>query len=305
MPVLIATLADNRSFIMPMKNKKWNAQVFGRGIRWVSQLGRLAKMVLMGGSVAAAAQTLPAPAPVAVVANTNLISSASSWPQLPEARGVYDFNQGWLFWLPPPPKPLPPYAPRSADCIKQGEFPNSTSAQDVMVGAHQSRYVCLESLSSQRDTPFASVAEFWLLDEKGAPLPRVGWKVAYVDSEDANANDVAANAIDGNASTKWHSQWQSAQPPQPHQLVIDLGKPTPFAGFRYLPRADGNTVSMIKGWRFYATDQRPPSRENPAASPVRSACERAFASGGLRAGRIHRRFVRRQFQLARARYGSR
>ena len=173
MPVLIATLADNRSFIMPMKNKKWNAQVFGRGIRWVSQLGRLAKMVLMGGSVAAAAQTLPAPAPVAVVANTNLISSASSWPQLPEARGVYDFNQGWLFWLPPPPKPLPPYAPRSADCIKQGEFPNSTSAQDVMVGAHQSRYVCLESLSSQRDTPFASVAEFWLLDEKERRFP--GW----------------------------------------------------------------------------------------------------------------------------------
>ena len=189
---------------------------------------------------------------------------APAWPRTPEVRREFSFNQGWRFWLPPAPKPPTPYVPPGADCIKQGEFPNSTAAQDVTVGPHTSRYVCLESVSSQRGTPFASVAEFWLLDGDGRALPRTGWQVACVDSEEPGASDVAANAIDGDLDTKWHSQWQQAQPPHPHRLVIDLGKPTAFAGFRYLPRPDGNSVSMIKGWRFYATDQGPPRREATA-----------------------------------------
>ena len=89
----------------------------------------------------------------------------------------------------------------------------------------------LESLSSENGTPFASVAEFWLLDANGKPLSRTGWS-ARADSEDAEAGDLAANAIDGKPDTKWHSQWGAAQPDQPHHLIIDTGRATTFSGFR-------------------------------------------------------------------------
>jgi len=40
-------------------------------------------------------------------------------------------------------------------------------------------------------------------------------------------------------------------------VIIDLGRATRFWGFRILPRSDGNPVSNIKAWRFYATNIGP------------------------------------------------
>ena len=180
----------------------------------------------------------------------------ATWPRPTVARQEFSFNQGWRFYLPPKAPSVPPYLPPHHDLIKAGDFASGSAAQSVMVGVHTARFVVLESLSSQNGTPFASVAEFWLLDAGGNPLPRVGWR-ALADSEDAGAGDFAANAIDGKADTKWHSQWQSEQSKQPHRLIIDTGRATRFGGFRMLPRSDGNPVSSIKGWRLYATNSGP------------------------------------------------
>jgi beta-galactosidase len=181
-----------------------------------------------------------------------------TWPRPPEVRKDYDFNQGWRFLLPPAAPSPPAYVPPASARVKDGSFPQSIQPQDVMIGVHTSRYVCLEALSSQNGNDFASVAEFYLLDAAGKPLPRTGWSVAYVDSEETGSNDVAANAIDGNPETKWHSRWMGSNPPgMPHYLVIDMGKPTQFFGFRVLPRQDGNPSGMIKDWRFYVLDQVP------------------------------------------------
>lgn len=183
-------------------------------------------------------------------------AETATWPRQTVARQEFSFNQGWRFDLPPKPPMAPPYVPPRSDLVKAGEFAAGGAAQSVMVGTCTARFVVLESLSSQNGTAFASVAEFWLLDDKGNPLPRTGWR-ALADSEDAGAGDLAANAIDGKADTKWHSQWQSEQPGQPHRLVIDTGRATRFAGFRMLPRSDGNAVSNIKSWQLYATNSGP------------------------------------------------
>ena len=45
------------------------------------------------------------------------------------------------------------------------------------------RYFCLEALSAQDGKDNAAVAEFYLLDENGKPLPRQHWKIEYADSE--------------------------------------------------------------------------------------------------------------------------
>jgi beta-galactosidase len=187
-----------------------------------------------------------------------------AWPRPPEMRKDFDFNQGWRFFLPPAKTTSPAYAPPASARVKEGSFPQSTQPQDVTIGSHISRYVCLEALSSQNGGPFASVAEFNLLDVEGKPLPRAGWSVAYVDSEEAGSDDLAGNAIDGNPDTKWHSKWMSAEPGPPHYLVIDTGRPTQFSGFRVLPRQDGNPSGMIKDWRFYVFDQAPPNVRHEA-----------------------------------------
>ncbi|MBV9470343.1 MAG: discoidin domain-containing protein, partial [Abitibacteriaceae bacterium] len=197
-------------------------------------------------------------------ASAILAKMTPDWPRSTVARQQFNFNQGWRFLLPPTPVPPPPFVPAQKDRIQTGTFAPGKQVQNVMLGEHASRFVVLESLSSQNGTPFASVAEFWLLDAQGNPLPRQGWH-ATADSEEPGANDFAANAIDGDPATKWHSRWLSAQPEQPHRLIIDTGRLTRFAGFRVLPRSDGNNGSNIKDWRFYATNAGPPQ---PAASTL-------------------------------------
>ncbi len=63
-------------------------------------------------------------------------------------------------------------------------------------------------------------------------------KVLEADSEDREHENVAANAIDGNPETFWHTRWGETNDPLPHHLVIDLGRPVRLKGITYLPRQD-------------------------------------------------------------------
>jgi alpha-L-fucosidase len=56
-----------------------------------------------------------------------------------------------------------------------------------------------------------------------AGLMPIGWKVVSVDSEEtAGADNSAANAIDGNSSTFWHTRW-NADLALPHFITVDMG----------------------------------------------------------------------------------
>ena len=113
------------------------------------------------------------------------------------------------------------------------------------------RFVKLEEVSEINGKPWASVAEFNLLDATGTPLARKGW-VASADSVEVSGG--AQNAIDGDPGSVWHTQWDGASPPPPHSLIVDLGHAQQVHGFRYLPRQDSSQNGVIAKYRFYVSE---------------------------------------------------
>ena len=89
------------------------------------------------------------------------------------------------------------------------------------------------------------------------PAPRfhrTGWSVVSVDSQETICgNGVGNNAIDGNPSTMWHTQFCPSTAPMPHEIQIDLGASYDLTGFEYLPRQDGSASGWIKQYEFYVS----------------------------------------------------
>ncbi len=112
----------------------------------------------------------------------------------------------------------------------------------------QTRYVKLEALSELNGNPWSSAAEINLLGANGQVLSRTGWQ-ATADSQEAG--NAVANAIDSNTATIWHTQWQAANPPPPHWIVINLGTATDVTGLRYLPRQDGGVNGTVARYNVY------------------------------------------------------
>lgn len=139
--------------------------------------------------------------------------------------------------------------------VQSGAFAGGPEVQDVKFPQPvEGRQFCLEALSAHDGKPYAAIAELDLLDPQGRSISHASWTIAYVDSEEQVGEDGAAsNAINGQTSDFWHTEWKTASPPYPHRLVIDLGGRTPIGGFRYTPRA-GNNPGRIKDYRVYVGD---------------------------------------------------
>jgi alpha-L-fucosidase len=89
-----------------------------------------------------------------------------------------------------------------------------------------------------------------LASKSFAGLLPTGWKVVGVDSQEtAGADNAAANAIDNNSSTFWHTRWNDDLK-LPHYITIDMGASHRIAGFTYLPRQDGNPNGTVESYRF-------------------------------------------------------
>lgn len=105
-----------------------------------------------------------------------------------------------------------------------------------------------EQLSSTNVTPSAT-------SMRGAETNQIKLKVVKVDSEETSGeNGRGTNAVDGNPNTIWHTQWQDANPPHPHEIVIELNKATIIKGFTYLPRQDESENGNIKDYEFYVSN---------------------------------------------------
>jgi beta-galactosidase len=135
--------------------------------------------------------------------------------------------------------------------VATGSFGPAKDWQTVKFAPTPARYVCLEALNSQSGDDYTTCAELYLLDSNGKDLPREGWKIAYADSEEVEGDDGSAeNVFDLQSTTFWHTQWESAQPKHPHQLVLDLGSEQTVAGLRCLPRQE-SANGRIKDYRVY------------------------------------------------------
>jgi beta-galactosidase len=138
-----------------------------------------------------------------------------------------------------------------------GTFADGTNLQEVRLSSPaRGRFFCLEALSSQDGKPDAALAELTLLDPAGNPLSAEGFTIAYVDSEERDAEDgIAENAIDGQTANIWHTQWSKAQPGYPHRLILDLGESRMVGGFRYVPRQGAAGLSgRIGKYRVFLAD---------------------------------------------------
>ena len=118
------------------------------------------------------------------------------------------------------------------------------------LGPGAARYVRLQALTEVNGNPWASMAEFNLLDTGGAVMSRTGW-VASADSQQTGGWE-ATKAIDGNGSTIWHTAWSPSSTVLPHAFTVDLGASRSIGGFKYLPRGD-SANGRIANWRFYTS----------------------------------------------------
>ena len=89
----------------------------------------------------------------------------------------------------------------------------------------------------------------------GGTASRLKLKVVKVDSEETAGEDGKGdNAVDGDAATIWHTQWQDASPNHPHEIIIELSVSASIKGFTYLPRQDDQVNGTIKDYEFYLSN---------------------------------------------------
>ena len=138
-----------------------------------------------------------------------------------------------------------------SNLVKEGRLADGSAAQEILFSAQKARYLCLQALSSQNGDEFTTLAELDALDAVGKTIPRKGWKILYVDSEENLAEgDPAENAIDGDPDSFWHTLWSAPHTSHPHTLVVDLGAEFELSGVRVLPRQDSPN-GRIKDFRLY------------------------------------------------------
>ncbi|MFD7258140.1 endo-alpha-N-acetylgalactosaminidase family protein [Streptomyces sp. NPDC059874] len=68
-------------------------------------------------------------------------------------------------------------------------------------------------------------------------VPQGQMSVKAVDSQETTGeNGGAANVLDGDAATIWHTQWYATTAPMPHEITLDLGASYNVSALHYLPR---------------------------------------------------------------------
>jgi len=137
----------------------------------------------------------------------------------------------------------------------KGAFAPGADTQEIrFLNSAAGKFFCLESLNAFDGKPYAAVAELDLFDAAGKSISHDGWTIAYVDSEEREAEDGSAeNAIDGQTANYWHTEWKSNSPDHPHRLILSLGKSQVISGFRYTPR-QGEGGGRIKDYRVLIGD---------------------------------------------------
>ena len=169
-------------------------------------------------------------------------------PVLDELRPEKDFAQAH--------RPVVKLQLDPAAIVHTGSFAPGGDTQAIKFSALATgQFFGLESLNAQDGKPYAAVAELDLLDASGNAMSHNGWTIAYVDSEERNAEDGSAeNAIDGQTANYWHTEWKNASPNHPHRLILNLGQTQTLSGFRYVPRQGEGGGGRIKDYRIYVGD---------------------------------------------------
>lgn len=94
-------------------------------------------------------------------------------------------------------------------------------------------------------------------------LPTNGWiaVAGSEDEDDGNDDGRAADAIDNNEATWWHSNYSDSSkaavvgdPGERNEFTIDFGKTVNIVSLEYVPRSDGEGNGFITGYRLYYSE---------------------------------------------------
>ncbi|MGX6602566.1 discoidin domain-containing protein [Micromonosporaceae bacterium Da 78-11] len=136
--------------------------------------------------------------------------------------------------------------------VASGTFADDAVLKTITINTVVTRYVRLSALSEagNRGT-WSAAAEINLLGGTDPPLPRTGWTASADSQEKAWENDAAANAIDGNTASIWHTVWSTRPVPAlPHRFVIDMHATNLVSGLTYLPRLGASRNGLIGKYRI-------------------------------------------------------
>ncbi|NMR20963.1 discoidin domain-containing protein [Cellulomonas fimi] len=139
----------------------------------------------------------------------------------PQAGLTLDLPEGWALEGVTLPK-LRPGA--TVNAVARITVPAGTAAGTYDVTAR------LTSIGNSTEESFTVTVD--LLDKTAM--------TATASSENPSSGEGAAQAIDGNLRTQWHSAWSTQpQPAQPHELTLDLGATYEVRALHYTPRQNG------------------------------------------------------------------
>jgi len=137
--------------------------------------------------------------------------------------------------------------------VRTGTFAKTKEKQYAAFKPAKAAFVKLVAKSEVNGGAWASAAEIGVVQEAEKVALPPALTVVKADSEETAGEDgKAANAVDGNPATVWHTQWQDASPTHPHEIVIKLDPVARIKAFTYLPRAEGDNGS-IKDYEFYVS----------------------------------------------------
>lgn len=138
--------------------------------------------------------------------------------------------------------------------VRSGTFAGGKERKTVAFVPVQAGFIKLVARSEISGRPWTSAAEIGIVQEGEKVAIEPELSVVKANSEETSAEDgKAANAIDGNPETIWHTQWDGVSPAHPHELILKLEPAMKIKGFTYLPRQDETENGNIRDWEFYVS----------------------------------------------------
>ena len=132
--------------------------------------------------------------------------------------------------------PLCPASPISPEAANAGAS-SSSKAFDGKLSTEGSTTFDGQSLAAIPAAPDAAT-----VIASDASISQAGWTVT---ADSANSGNPASNAIDGNNSTFWHTEYNPTNVPLPHMITVDMGQSYLIGSTTYLPRQDGQSDGNI------------------------------------------------------------
>jgi len=85
-------------------------------------------------------------------------------------------------------------------------------------------------------------------------IPQSAMEIIYVDSEETAGEDgKAANVLDGDVETFWHTEWSQSEPDYPHEIIFKLDKEYTIENFSYWPRQNSGN-GRIKDFQIFVSN---------------------------------------------------